>query len=134
MLKIALCDDNEMQQDILMDQVSDYVKEKGIEAEITLFSNGNELLDHVKENGGFDIYVLDMIMPGMKGIDLGAELRNMGDKGHIIYLTITNAFISKAVEVQASIYLLKPITKSQLANVLDNVITQIDEEKTGEGK
>ncbi len=125
MIKIALCDDNAMQQEILKDQVSDYINNKNLDTEVTVFSSGLDLLDYIEKNGGFDIYILDMIMPGMKGIDLGASLRQMGDNGVIIYLTVTNAFVSRALEVKASIYLLKPIRSEQLASVLDNAINHL---------
>ena len=44
-------------------------------------------MEAAEKVGGFDIYILDILMPGMDGIELGVKLREQGYDGSIIYLT-----------------------------------------------
>lgn len=118
MAKIAICDDNPMQQDIIKDQVGDYLKDHNLDASINLFSSGDDLIADVQSNGGYDLYLLDMIMPGTKGIGVGESLRNMNDSGKIIFMTVTSAFESQSSKVQAAGYLLKPVQREKLFELL----------------
>ena len=92
-MQIALCDDEITSHERTMDLIRQY---KQIHSERTLslssFTSGKELINHVDEHGGFDLYILDCIMPGMNGIELGAALRMRDDMGFLIYLTTAPDF------------------------------------------
>ena len=49
----------------------------GLNAEVTLFENGEDFLNKV-ENDVYDVVFLDMIMPGMSGIDVLNGARKKG--------------------------------------------------------
>ena len=125
MIRIALCDDVSVQLSMVNDIVDRYCRDNKIEAEIHKFLSGEQLLGDVEKNGFFDLYVLDMIMPGIRGIELGQVLREKGDRGKIIYLTATSEYAVESYEVDAFFYLLKPISKSNLYKVLDKAIVEI---------
>ena len=80
------------------------------------------LLERVEEQGGFDLYVLDILMPGISGIDAGRRLRALGGGGEVIYLTNSNDFAADSYEVQAFFYLLKPVKEKKLFQVLDGAV------------
>lgn len=125
MLKIALCDDVAIQLNMLEDMVNSYVFDSGIDAEIKSFGSGEALLEYVDKNSFFDIYILDMIMPGIKGIELGLELRNRKDNGKIIYLTATSEYAVESYQVAAFFYLLKPLSKKNIYEVLNKARAEI---------
>ena len=87
-LQIALCDDETTNYETVRELIRQY---KQIHSDRTLslssFASGKELINHVDEHGGFDLYILDCIMPEMNGIELGAALRTRDDTGFLIYLT-----------------------------------------------
>ena len=64
--------------------------------------------------GTFDIYLLDVIMPGQNGIELGLSIREFDQGGRIIYLTASSDFAVDSYRAKASDYLLKPLDKSRL--------------------
>lgn len=118
-VRIALCDDNELQLSMVEDIVSGYFEERRIDAQINTFTEGKKLLEDVKANGCYDLYILDMLMPVLNGMDVGTELRNMGDNGHIVFLTATDQYAVKSYEVGALYYLVKPIDADKITKVLD---------------
>ena len=66
-------------------------------------------MDAAEKLGGFDIYILDILMPGMDGIELGVRLRELGYDGSIIYLTSSTDFAIDSYKAEASNYILKPV-------------------------
>lgn len=91
------------------------------EVEITSFSSGILLLEHLRLKGSFDAYLLDVIMPGENGIQLGLGIRELDRGGRIIYLTSSRDFAVDAYRVNAWDYLLKPLSRERLFRTLDEV-------------
>lgn len=120
MLHIALCDDEPEQRALTGGLLRQYIKERpGLAAQLSVFSSGAALLEQVENGGDFDLYVLDIIMPELSGIDLGVKLRNMGSNGSIVYLTTSPDYAVDSYLAQAFFYLLKPVNPPRLFEVLD---------------
>lgn len=119
-LQIALCDDEITNHEKTRELIRQY---KQIHSDRTLslssFASGKELINHVDEHGGFDLYILDCIMPEMNGIELGAALRTRDDTGFLIYLTTSPDFALDSYRVDAFDYLLKPVESELFFQSLD---------------
>ena len=126
MIKIAICDDERESLDSLKRQLEDYFSDNSRSAvKISVFSSAQELLN-VAETDGFDIYIFDIIMPGMNGIDLGIQLRRSGDNGIIIYLTYSPEYAVDSYEADAFFYLLKPVDTKKLRDVINRAVQSLD--------
>lgn len=120
MLRIALCDDEQSQADLTSGLLRQYIAQRpGLAARLSVFSSGADLLEQVEGEGGFDIYLLDVIMPGLSGINLGIRLRDLGSDGPIVYLTTSPDYAVDSYLAQAFFYMLKPVEPSRLFEVLD---------------
>lgn len=126
MVKITYCDDSWIQQGLMDEWLKFYTAKKGITIEGVPFSTGNDLMAAVEHGAAFDIYILDIILPGMRGTEVAAKLRERGDNGKIIYLTSSSVFGAQSEEVNAFGYLVKPIQPEQLYEILDRAIAEID--------
>ena len=92
-MKIAVCDDEEVCRAQIIEILNDYIaqnKDKNIS--FSVFKHAEELLDTIRKSGWFDIYILDIVMPDITGIELGVELRSAGCDGKIIYLTSSEEY------------------------------------------
>lgn len=119
-MRIAVCEDEKTYLENIMNLVRAYSEIRPDFAfTLSAFSSANELLNFVDEHGGFDLYILDIIMPKMSGIQLGDALRNWGDEGMIIYLTSSPDFAVDSYTVDAFHYLLKPVDTTSLFRCLD---------------
>lgn len=121
-MKIAICDDEICYQQQLAKYLNDYIQanpEK--ELEYQLFSDPKMLLDTAISTSGFDIYLLDVLMPDMNGIELGLKLREKNLNGKIIYLTSSAEYAIDSYKVKAYQYLLKPAKKEELFSILDEM-------------
>lgn len=125
MIRIAICDDNSLQRDLLRDTLDDYMSRTGLPLKPEEFSDGSELLNRIRGEGGFDIYILDLIMPGVNGMEVATTLRMLRDEGIIIFLTSTVDYALASYDVNALHYLMKPLDRNKLFSVLDRAMAQL---------
>ena len=126
MLQIALCDDEKKQLSQAAAMLNAYLSSRpDLSGQVETFRSGSTLLARVEDVGGFDLYVLDILMPELSGIDTGRRLRALGDGGEIIYLTSSNDFAADSYDVRAFFYLLKPVNEGNLFQVLDAAVENL---------
>lgn len=119
-MKIALCDDNI--QDLL--KIEEMVLKykmlcPNINIELQKFSDSSALYYSISEGKLADIYILDMLMPKITGIDLGNQIRKFKDNSIIIYITSSEDYALDAYGVYANGYILKPVMEDKLFEALD---------------
>lgn len=125
-MKIAICDDEKMCMAQVLDVASDYAEErKDKKLEFDLYSSPEDLLGGVRSGKNYDIFVLDIVMPEMNGIQLGQALRGMGAEGKIIYLTSTREYALDSFRVRAFDYIMKPVEKTTFYKTMDEAIDSI---------
>lgn len=131
MLRIALCDDEADKLRETAALVQRYFQARpSVSGQVEAFQSGGELIARVQEPRGFDIYILDILMPGLSGIDAARKLRQLGDGGEIIYITNSNDFAADSYEVRAFSYLLKPVDEARLFKVLDGAVEKLERRRS----
>lgn len=131
-LKIAVCDDDPRDQEQIVRWVKDYFEaEPQYHGRVYAFASGNALLQAVDAGDRFDLYVLDVIMPELGGIQTGLKLRNAGEAGEIIYLTSSREYAADSYHVRAFYYLLKPVEAQRFFAVLDAAVQKLRHKRSG---
>ena len=126
-LRIAVCDDEIVQQKVMQALLQKYFEENAILAEVKFYSSGREYLKEKKsEILKTDIFLLDIFMPELNGIDIGKELKSIGAKGKIIFITAGNDFITEAFEIQAFSYIQKPVIYEKFSKVMNSIIKSFE--------
>lgn len=123
-LKIALCDDNTAELLNIVSLIKKYSSGKPEPIEVSAFQSGAELLDAMK-NKTFDILFLDILMPGITGMDAAKEIRTYNDNVAIVFLTSSAEFAVESYNVRAYHYLIKPASKEKIFPVLDKLSAEV---------
>ena len=127
MLKIAICDDDSFEAVLISTHIKEYQKlHTDLDITYASFQSASELCSYIESGNDFDIYLLDIIMPELDGLELGKRLRSMNIKGIIIYLTASKDYALDAFQVHALQYLVKPIGLKTFCDALDIAINSID--------
>lgn len=130
MIRIAICDDDLQEIERAQSLLTRYKQEHPhYEITVVSFSAPFELLSYVEENGGVEIFLLDVYMDGMLGTEVARELRQLDEMGEIIFLTTSRDHAMDAFEVNAAQYLTKPYTESTLFSALDRVLKRLKVER-----
>lgn len=126
MIRIAICDNEAKDLEKCYNCVSNYFsnREKK-DAEILCFSSGTELLESIKDKR-FDLYFLDILMPGNTGLDVGRAIREFDSTAYIIYVTVSREFSFEAYEIRAFHYLEKPVKQEAVFEILNVILPRIE--------
>lgn len=125
MLRIAICDDQPRELEIINAYITEYIATHTLEAEMKQFSHPDQLLTTI-ETESFHLYLLDIVMPMVSGIELGKEIRRIDREAQIIYATTEPQFALQAYVASPINYLIKPINKQQLFDTLNFAISKIN--------
>lgn len=125
MLRIAICDDEKEFQAAAERMLKQYTEEKCIPFEADVFGGASELVDTIENGMVYDIYLLDIYMPGMTGMSVATELRSRGVKSPIIFLTSSADHALEAFGVDATHYLLKPYSLENYYVAMDKAMQSI---------
>ena len=118
MLRIAVCDDEKQERDRISRAAEAYFRGSGREIKIHAFSSSDDLLNSADP---FDLYLLDVLMPGTDGIRAAEILKAADPDAVIVFIT---SMIDSAVDsyrVEASGFLLKPVSEEAFAETMDRL-------------
>ena len=122
MKKILVCED----EDAIRDFVVINLTRAGYE--VTEATNGEEALQKYDENNGdFDVAILDIMMPGIDGLQVCKELRNMNGGIGIIMLSARTQEMDKVTGLMlgADDYITKPFSPSELTARVDSLYRRV---------
>lgn len=131
-MRIAICDDSEIQIDIFMHRINNFLKRNGdIKALITPYDKGQPLIDDVADGEWYDIVVLDIVLKEENGIEVAKELRLNGYNGNIIFWTAHKEYVFDALDILPVHYIIKGsedgrmygVVNRELENIHDKTLT-----------
>lgn len=122
MKRILVCED----EDAIRDFVVINLTRAGYD--VTEATNGEEALQKYDEcNGDFDVAILDIMMPGIDGLQVCKELRNMNGGIGIIMLSARTQEMDKVTGLMlgADDYITKPFSPSELTARVDSLYRRV---------
>lgn len=128
-MRIAICDDDSVCREEVTRLVREYMQQSVRSIDLSVYENGTDLLEDARHTGGFDIYILDILMPLLDGIELGMDLRKLDPDSKIFYLTSSPDFAFRAIKAKVWEYLLKPVNKEALFSSLDEAFAVLTEKR-----
>lgn len=129
-MKIAICDDDSQELAKIASFIDTYRQDKKTPLTYKTFQSATELISTM-ESGDYDILLLDILMPGISGMQAAHEIRGFDELAKIVFLTSSPEFAVESYQVKAHDYILKPVSKERLDQLLDALI--IEEQKPQEG-
>ncbi len=131
LIEIALCDDNNEDIEMVGAYAEQFASEHSdIPMRLNTFHSAEKLLEHIENNGGFDLYLLDVMMPEMTGIQLAELIRSRGENAEIVFLTVSRDYAVDAFSVYASGYLLKPVRREDFDKAMLHAVQRLAREKS----
>lgn len=127
MLKIAVCDDEGNDREVICELIRKFGRTYSGESDIRQFASGEQFLRSRYEP---DILFLDIIMHEKDGIQTGVEVKKRYPDAIIIYITNISEKISTAVNrVHSYGYLVKPVMEEELFHILTDAVRQAADKK-----
>lgn len=137
-MHIAICDDNIDELSRIATLLEDYRREQDGSVTYETFTSALELMETMRTRR-FDLLLLDILMPGITGMDAAKEIRRSDNEIPIIFLTSSREFAVESYRVDARDYILKPARKEEIFPSISKQLAKYKEEdsyltlKTGSG-
>lgn len=129
-MKVAIVDDEVLQLEQIVDEVKKWQSVSKCSLNIKTFQSGKDLLNHCAfTENGFDVFLLDMQMKEMNGLQIGYEVRAMFPESIIIYITNYLEPVCESFKVGAFRYILKNNLCRAIGEALDSAGKSIVDDK-----
>lgn len=126
-MRIALCDDQPEELSHIAEMTEKYLLSRGLFAQTETFTHPDELLQAVGKKS-YHLYLLDIVMPMLNGIELGKEIRRLDRESQIIFITTEPQFALQSFSVSPANYLVKPVGWQLFYEAMDRAVSRLDPE------
>ncbi|MDD2971204.1 MAG: LytTR family DNA-binding domain-containing protein [Lachnospiraceae bacterium] len=128
MLQIAICDDNFEETTHITHILEQYqLQRKAPHTEVffscDIFHNAADLLTSMSRKS-YQILFLDILMPGLNGMDAAHRIRSFDQHLEIIFISSSPEYALEGYSVHARHYLIKPVTPKCLYPLLDDILRE----------
>jgi DNA-binding response OmpR family regulator len=112
-VELVVADDDETIREMIRFKVS------GPERGLTFFENGRECWEYLEAHDQPDLVVLDVMMPGLSGLQILERIRNHEDLEQIPVIMLTSRgreeHVVEGLERGATDYMTKPFSPNELS-------------------
>ena len=123
MRRIVICEDVEIQREMLKEILTSYFEEINEEVMILTYDSGESLVADIEEEYvEAELILLDIYMKKLNGMETAKKLRDLNCNAPIVFLTASPDFAVESYDVQAAGYLLKPFEEDKLKNLLNHIL------------
>ncbi|MDE7334214.1 MAG: LytTR family DNA-binding domain-containing protein [Lachnospiraceae bacterium] len=126
MYRIGICDDDKILCASLEEEINGISKELAIKTEIDVWYSGEGIQNDLQKGIELDLIFLDIELVQKNGIAVGDFIRNeMEDmQTHIVYISSKEGYAMQLFKIQPLDFLIKPVSREQLREVLSRSIRQ----------
>ncbi|MDU2544625.1 MAG: LytTR family DNA-binding domain-containing protein, partial [Finegoldia magna] len=125
-MNIAIVDDEENIRNLYRKYCEEWANINKIDLKTKLFSSGENFIFNYDENDYIDILLLDVEMKKINGVELSKRIREKNSDIQIIFISGYPEYIGYGYDVNALNFLIKPIKKEKLFELLDKATNQMN--------
>lgn len=130
-MQITICDDQKTELLRISKLLDKYLCSQTNQNnfDVHCFGSSRDLLRQIENGKRYDIFLLDVVMPELNGIQLATKIRAKDEIAKIIFLTSSAEFAVDSYAVDAFNYLLKPVQEKELFKVLKKALLHTNANK-----
>ena len=123
MTRIAIVEDEAAVREQLAGYVQRYTRQYGTQFEVTMFTDGVEILEDYRPV--YDIIFLDVEMQHLDGMETARRIRELDSDVLLIFITNMAQYAIKRYAVGALDYVLKPVPYFAFSQQLQKAVNQL---------
>lgn len=130
MLRIAICDDEEIICRQLEDMLFDIREKINQEIETEVYYSGEELCNFLFKGNRYDVIFLDIELNQINGVEVGKKIREelKDELTQIVYISCKESYAMELFEVRPLNFIIKPFNKDKIEFVLTKAVKLLDKE------
>lgn len=130
MLNIAVCDDVKDICEQLKEMICVYGSGSEETIHVDLFPNGEDLYERLSAGEYYDLIFLDIELPGLSGIEVGAYLREQGNETtQIVFISGNTHYAMELFALRPLDFLTKPLSREKVFSCLKYAVIRKEQGK-----
>lgn len=125
MINIAIVDDELAYAEHIQKITAKYFESAGLDFKIKIYYMPNELIWDIEDNQYFDIFLIDIEMPDINGLELAHAIRQKYDEPYIIFITAFMEYCIDGYRYNAWRYIPKEKSEQMLPSAFDDLLKRI---------
>lgn len=121
---IGLCDDDIIDRNFIKYCLDKYSNANHMDYELYEYSEGEALVADLP-NHEFDVFLLDICMHNMSGIQVAEAIRERDKEVLIVFITSSKDYAMEGYRVHAVDYLLKPISYERICETMEWILKNL---------
>ena len=123
-MRIAVCDDDPKELERIK---GCFCRIQGYDLVCSYFDSTSTVMEILKtENSPYDLYILDIEMPGMNGLKLAKSIREKDSRALFVFLTSYTRYMKDVFDVVTFDFIEKPISDEKLLQILERAATYLN--------
>ena len=118
-MNIAIVEDMTEDRQWLSQKIKLYLESNQLHASLYEYSCTEDFIVSLS-NTSYQVVFMDIYFDGMSGIDAAVQLRQLDSNCKLVFLTCTADYALQGYSVQASHYLLKPVSNEKFTEAMKN--------------
>ena len=126
-MKIAICEDQIIQINLLNNKIKKWSDEKGVRVSIDNFKSAESFLFKWEDYDKYDIIFLDINMRELNGVETAKKIREYTQNVYIVFVTAFITYSLEGYKVDAVRYILKDnqLLEKAIIECLDTIINKM---------
>ena len=125
-MKIAVCDDEKLFRNEIIDLLNEYAAEKNLILEITEYDDGRKLM---ASETVFDMIFLDHQMNELNGLDTIKSIREKNIDTKVVFVSSYPEIVFDSLKYNTFRFIVKPVSREKLFEAVDSARAQLDSER-----
>ena len=121
-VKLLICDDDVTEIEKLKGLIRIYSEKSGVRFQTVCCSAREEILREIQRNERYEILFLDIYLEELNGVDLARLVRTHNAKIKLVFTSTSPLHALEAFGVNASQYLVKPVSYADLSQTLGRLL------------
>lgn len=134
MLNIAVLDDEDMYIDRVCKITEKCMKQMEMDYKVFVYKSGREVLEELENDRYFDVYLMDMKLPDMDGLEVAKQIRRRFSEPILIYISHYLDYCPKAFELKTHRYIMKTALEEGLPEAYQTMLEVLKEKKERDGR
>ena len=127
MIRIAICEDDTTQLEYMKSLVQKWAEQNMIACETDGYISAEQLMFSFDDDFPYEIYILDIQMGKMNGMELARKIRQRDRDAVLLFLTGLRDYALEGYEVGAFRYLLKPVKEEEFYQIMSQIVSEREE-------
>lgn len=128
-IEVVICEDDKAQIEYMRSLINDWAEKNSVNCHVDAYISAEQLLFSFDEDFPYHVYILDIQMGEINGMELAKQIRARDPHAVIVFLTGLRDYVLEGYEVEAFRYLIKPVKEEEFYGIMTQIAKNLGQKE-----